>query len=299
MLTDEAVSKLIKAGEIAKRTLKYAEQVVKPGVKTLSLANDIEKYVLEIGGELAFPVNIGVNDVAAHYTPIYNDNSVIPDGSVVKVDIGVHVDGYIADAALTISFNPVYEGLLEAARKSLEKALEFIKPGVKASEVGKIIENTIKSHGYKPVKNLSGHGIERYVIHSGVIIPNYHDLLNIHKLDVGVYAIEPFATNGAGLVSELNQVTIYSLRAHGRRIPDNVKALYDKIYSERRGLPFAERWYIRSNDDVENIRESLNTLKKHRLLIEYPVLVEKGNGVVAQFEHTIIVTRKDVIVTTI
>ncbi|MEM1713330.1 MAG: M24 family metallopeptidase [Desulfurococcaceae archaeon] len=166
MLTDDAISKLIKAGEIAKRTLRYVEQSVKPGVGILSLANDIEKYILELGGELAFPVNIGINSVAAHYTPVYNDSGIIPDGSIVKIDIGVHVDGYIADAALTISFNPVYEGLLEATRRSLEKAIEFIKPGVKASEIGRIIENTIKSHGYKPIKNLSGHGIERYVIHS-------------------------------------------------------------------------------------------------------------------------------------
>ncbi|MEM1713024.1 MAG: M24 family metallopeptidase, partial [Desulfurococcaceae archaeon] len=176
--------------------------------------------------------------------------------------------------------------------------IEFIKPGVKASEIGRIIENTIKSHGYKPIKNLSGHGIERYVIHSGVIIPNYHDVLNIHRLNNGVYAIEPFATNGVGLVSELNQVTIYSLKAHGRRIPDNIKVFYDKIYSERQGLPFAERWYIKSDSDAENVREALITLKKHKLLVEYPVLVEKGNGLVAQFEHTVIVTQKDVIVTT-
>jgi methionyl aminopeptidase len=298
MFSDEVIKKLIKAGEIAKKALRYAERVTKPGVKVLDLANSIEKYVEDIGGKLAFPVNIGVNTVAAHYTPIYMDDTIIPDNSVVKIDLGVHVDGYIADTALTVCFNPVYEGLLEATRKSLEKALEVIKPGIRASEIGKIIENTIRSHGYKPIKNLSGHGIERYTIHSGVIIPNYNDLLNVHRLYSGVYAIEPFATNGAGLVKELNQVTIYALRSTSRELPDEVKSFYEKIYNDRRELPFTTRWYIQSNTDVNKVRETIATLKKYKLLVEYPVLVEKENGLVSQFEHTIIVTRKEVIITT-
>jgi len=298
MFSDEVIKKLIKAGEIAKKALRYAERVTKPGVKVLDLAKSIEKYVEDIGGKLAFPVNIGVNTVAAHYTPVYMDDTIIPDNSVVKIDLGVHVDGYIADTALTVCFNPVYEGLLEATRKSLEKALEVIKPGIRASEIGKIIENTIRSHGYKPIKNLSGHGIERYTIHSGVIIPNYNDLLNVHRLYSGVYAIEPFATNGAGLVKELNQVTIYALRSTSRELPDEVKSFYEKIYNDRRELPFTTRWYIQSNTDVNKVRETIATLKKYKLLVEYPVLVEKENGLVSQFEHTIIVTRKEVIVTT-
>ena len=298
MFSDEVIKKLIKAGEIAKKALRYAERVTKPGVKVLDLAKSIEKYVEDIGGKLAFPVNIGVNTVAAHYTPVYMDDTIIPDNSVVKIDLGVHVDGYIADTALTVCFNPVYEGLLEATRKSLEKALEVIKPGIRASEIGKIIENTIRSHGYKPIKNLSGHGIERYTIHSGVIIPNYNDLLNVHRLYSGVYAIEPFATNGAGLVKELNQVTIYALRSTSRELPDEVKSFYEKIYNDRRELPFTTRWYIQSNTDVNKVRETIATLKKYKLLVEYPVLVEKENGLVSQFEHTIIVTRKEVIITT-
>jgi methionine aminopeptidase, type II (EC 3.4.11.18) len=298
MYSDEVIKKLVKAGEIAKKALRYAEQVTKPGVKVLDLANSIEKHVEDLGGKLAFPVNIGVNTVAAHYTPVYMDNTIIPDGSVVKIDLGVHVDGYIADTALTVCFNPVYEGLLEATRKSLEKALEVIKPGIRVSEIGKIIENTIRSHGYKPIKNLSGHGIERYTIHSGVIIPNYNDLLNVHRLESGVYAIEPFATNGAGFVKELNQVTIYALRSTSRKLPDEVKSFYEKIYNDRRELPFTTRWYIQSNTDVDKVREIIATLKKHKLLVEYPVLVEKENGLVSQFEHTIIVTKKEVIVTT-
>lgn len=298
LLSEEAVEKLVKAGEIAKQALKHSEKIVKPGARLLDIASSIETYIIEQGGQPAFPVNIGVGYIAAHYTPTLVDDSVIPDGSVVKIDIGVHVDGYIADTAYTITFNPVYESLLEATRRALEKAIEAVKPGMRASDIGKIVEEVIKSHGYKPIRNLSGHGIDRFTIHSGVVIPNYNDVFNIHRLNPGVYAIEPFASNGAGLVEELDQVTIYALKAC-RKPPSESMSFYDRVYSERRGLPFTPRWYIHSPLEKDLVYSYLRSLGRSRCLVEYPVLVEKDRGVVAQFEHTIVITRKDVIVTTL
>ncbi|MEM4718379.1 MAG: type II methionyl aminopeptidase [Desulfurococcaceae archaeon] len=298
MLSEDAISKLIRAGDIAKRALQYTSRLVKPGLTMFDIANGIEQYIKEIGGQLAFPVNIGVNHVAAHYTPTPGDKLVIPDNSVVKIDIGVHVDGYIADTAITISFNPIYEGLIDATRKALEKTIEIIKPGIRASEIGKVIEETIKSHGYKPVKNLSGHGIDRYVIHSGVIIPNYNDYLNIHRLDPGIYAIEPFATNGAGLVEESNLVTIYALKPC-KKIPLEASSIYNRIYNERKTLPFALRWYTLEIEGQGLVSRYINALLRSRCLVEYPVLVEREKGVVAQFEHTFVLTRKEVIFITL
>lgn len=298
MLSDEAISNLKRAGEIAKRAVEFARKTVKPGKPLFELADAIEKYIRELGGEPAFPVNIGINQVAAHYTPQLGDYSVVPDNSVVKVDIGVHLDGYIADTAITIAFNPVHESLVEAARKALEKALDVVRPGVKASDIGKVIEDTIKSTGFKPVKNLSGHGIDRFNIHSGVVIPNHHDVFCRHKLEEGIYAIEPFATNGIGLVKELEITTIYSLRRGCRAMPSHVKSFYEAVYGERRELPFTTRWYAHSNEELAKIRETLNHLKAAKCLVEYPVLVERGSGLVSQFEHTIVITGKDVLVIT-
>lgn len=297
LIDEEALAKLLKAGRIARDVRNYATQVVKPGMKVLELAEIIENRIRELGGEPAFPVNIGIDYVAAHYTPVL-DSSAIPDNSVVKIDVGVHVDGYIADTAVTISFSPVYEGLVDAARKALEKAIEILKPGVKASEVGEVIERVIKSSGYKPVKNLSGHGISRFTIHSGITIPNYHDIFARHRLVEGVYAIEPFATNGTGLVRETELTTIYSLKHGVRNLPPTAKQFYNRVFECRRGLPFTLRWYARTENELRDLEKVVEALKRYKAIHEYPVLMERGRGLVAQFEHTVVVLKNEVIVTT-
>ncbi|ADV65529.1 type II methionyl aminopeptidase [Desulfurococcus mucosus] len=296
MLSDDAVSKLKRAGWIARVVREEAAKLVKPGMSLLEVAERVEGRIRELGGEPAFPVNIGVNHVAAHYTPPPGDSSIIPDGSIVKIDLGVHVDGYIADTATTVSFNPAYEGLVEASQRALERVVEFVKPGVKASEIGRIIEETIKSRGFNPVRNLSGHSIDQYVIHSGLSIPNYNDFFAGWRLGPGVYAVEPFASTGVGLVSEGRSVTIYSLKRKKARLPPGVVEVYEKVFNERRTLPFAERWLLKYTG---NPQMAVRFMAKAGVLHEYPVLVERSGGLVSQFEHTFIVTQSDVIVTTI
>jgi len=134
---------------------------VKPGVKLEEVAEKVESYIRELGGQPAFPLNISINEVAAHRTPMIGDDEVIPEESVVKVDIGVHFNGYIADTAVTLVFNDKYNKLAEAAADALEKALLAVGPGVRFSKVGAVIETTIKKHGYKAIKNLSGHSLDR------------------------------------------------------------------------------------------------------------------------------------------
>jgi methionyl aminopeptidase len=298
-LDEEAVKKLIQVGRVAKRAVDLAVKLVKPGVNINYVATTIENYIREQGCIPAFPVNIGINSVAAHYTPIYNDNSTIPEQGVVKIDVGVHLDGYIADTATSVALSPVFEGLVEASRKALEKVLEIIRPGIKALEIGKVIESTIRSYGFNPIKNLSGHGIERYTIHSGVVIPNYGDILARHRLIGGVYAIEPFATNGAGFVKELDIATIYSLRHAKTTLRGGTMVFYERVYRERLTLPFTLRWYASSVDEYNSLLKTIEELAERKLLVKYPVLVEKTGGYVSQHEHTIIITEKDVIVTTI
>jgi len=298
LLNEEAVEKLIKAGKIAKEAATLATKLIKPGVRVSEIAVTIESYIEKLGGKPAFPVNIGINYVAAHYTPLYNDPLIIPDQGVVKIDLGVHVDGYIADTAISIALSPAYEGLVEAARTALENALKVIHPGIRAVEIGRVIETSIKSYGFNPIKNLSGHGIDRYIIHSGVIIPNYGDILARHRLIEGVYAIEPFATNGSGFVRELDITTIYALKQARTKLKNNISKLYEKIYKDRLTLPFTLRWYVTSVEEYHIYLELLRYLEKEKLLVKYPVLVEKTNGYVSQFEHTIIITGRDIIVTT-
>ncbi len=299
-LSEEDIKKYIKAGSIAKNVREEVYRVVKPGTRLYDIAEYVENRIRELGGEPAFPTNISINDIAAHYTPSIDDRQVIPDNSVVKIDLGVHVDGYIADTAVTISFNPAYEPLLEASEKALEKALDIIRPGIKLSEIGRVIEDTITSYGYKPIRNLMGHSIDRYLIHSGVSIPNYYEKSVETKLVDGVYAIEPFATNGVGLVGEGSVVTIFSLIGYRprARLTSVEKKIVNWVWSTRKTLPFCERWLRHLAASVDGLRNAIGALIRRGLLHVYPILVEKKHGIVSQFEHTVVIYGREVIVTT-
>jgi len=300
-MDEEEFNNLMKAGEIAARARTYAESLAREGMKVLELAEKIEQYIKSLGGQPAFPVNISINEVAAHYTPIPGDSLEIPSGSVVKIDIGVHVEGFIADTATTVCFSEALKRLADACRDALEKALKVVEVGKKFSEVGHVIERTIKSYGFSPVYNLSGHSIDRYTIHAGEIIPNYRDFKNFGRFRDGrVYAIEPFASNGKGYVREGSTITIYALRYNPKKLKslsEDAKKVFERIYGERRGLPFAKRWYV-SEFGQEVVDRALDELRRRGLLVSYPVLIEASRGVVAQFEHTVVIYRGRVYVST-
>lgn len=282
----------IKAGEIAQKVKERVKHMVKPGVKILDICDSLENYIRELGGEPAFPLNVSVNEIAAHRTALLNDMEVIPNNSLVKVDIGVHYNGFIADTAITISFNPTYDLLLEATKEALEKALKIIKPGVKFSEVGRVISSIAKEFGFKVIKNLSGHNLGRYLIHAGESIPNYYDRLCFGKFkDNSAYAIEPFLTTGFGLVKEMKLVTIYSLKKQRikGKLSSNEIALLKKVNEKFKTLPFTERWLTELNIETPVLRENLNRLTKKGFLHAYPVLTEVSSGVVAQFEETVVI----------
>lgn len=300
MLSDDAYDKILEAGKIASKIRKYAIEKIKPGVRIYDFCEEVERKIVEEGGKPAFPCNVSINNVAAHYTAFIGDSSVIPDRSVVKVDIGVHIDGYIADTAVTVSFDPKYDDLLIAVETALERAIETIRPGIRVSKIGEVVEKTIKSYGYKPIRNLSGHSIERYNLHSGTSIPNVHDVFSISRLTPGhVYAIEPFGTNGVGYVVESRNAYIYSL-VREKKVKDKLsKVVLENIRRKYDGLPFAERWLRNIVPDRGKLLSILNELVRSKILHKYPVLLEAARGFVAQFEHTVLVLERDVIVTTL
>jgi len=294
-MTDEELEEYLKAGRIACTILNEAASYIRPGMKLIDVAEYIENRIESLGGKPAFPTNISINNIAAHYTPTPNDTSVIPEGSVVKIDLGVHVNGYIADTAITLTFNEEFKLLSEAAKTALERAIEAVAPGVRFSRVGRIVEDVIKSYGFKPIYNLSGHSIDRYMIHSGDVIPNYEDRLNLGSFRRGkVYAIEPFATNGRGYVKDGAMTTIYALKPNPKKIAkldQTTREIFEHIYEDRKTLPFALRWYTR-RFPLDQLENSMKILVSAGLAIAYPVLVEVSNGIVAQFEHTIVISDK-------
>ena len=295
----EEVEALRRAGAIASQVRDQAVNLVKPGVSLLDICEELERWIGELGGKPAFPCNIDVDHVAAHYTPSITERGIIPEDSLVKIDIGVHIDGYIADTAVTICLNPELEYLVEAAREALEEAIATIRAGVRASEVGAAIEGAMKRLGAKPIRNLTGHKVSRYVLHAGRVIPNVSSLLERHRLEVGeVYAVEPFSVprDADGVVVDGPPSNIYIYRKK-RSVGGLAKRMLKYIQAEYRGLPFASRWVLRVFPGSEGL-EAFEELLSAGCLYSYPQLLERSGAPVAQAEHTVIVTREGCEVTT-
>ncbi len=276
------MNELVEVGEVVHKALKYAIDIVHPDMPILELCEKIEQFIIAQGARPAFPVNVSVNEVAAHYTAVKNDGSRIPRNSVVKIDIGAHRDGHIVDAAITAAMGTnAYDGLIKASYNALKRAYEALRPGVRAWQIGEAIEATIRAFGYRPIYNLTGHRIERYVLHAGDVIPNYGDRSASQVIKAGdVYAVEPFATNGKGYVVDNKNITIFRLM---RNKSKKYQKYIDVIYQFSSNLPFTPRWFPQIPDAV--YKDAL----LEGVLYGYEVLVEEGGGFVAQFEDTFLI----------
>lgn len=295
---NELFKKYMKAGEIAASVREESKKWIKPGTKLLEIADKIESLIKKKAA-IAFPVNLSLNEIAAHYTPIKNDETVFTKDDILKIDIGVHVDGYVGDTAYTVSFNKEYNSLVRASASALEEAIKIIRPGLSLSAVGETIEETIKSAGFQPVRNLSGHGLEQYNIHAEPQVPNvsvFSAKSNEYVLaENEVIAIEPFATNGSGLVKESEPAMIFSCASGPARNPDARTIM--SFAAKLQGLPFAERWL--PIDSRVKIRLALRELESRGLAYSYAPLKEVDGGMVSQAEHTVIVKEKPIITTEI
>ena len=280
------------AGKILIEVRDAALELVKPGNRLLEVAEFVESSIRDRGGEPAFPCNISRNEEAAHATPSIDDETVFGEEDLVKLDIGVHIDGYIADSAVTVDLSGKYEELIRASEAALDEAIKIIHDGVSTVEIGEVIEEAIKERGYKPIVNLSGHGLVRYNSHAPPTIPNVKYEHGVILRTNDVIAIEPFATDGGGKVVESGNVEIYSLIKPKPVRMREAKKLLNEI-KKYHGLPFARRWLPR-----ERLNLALRALKNTGVLRDYPILREEDRGLVAQAEHTVIVKEDGCEVTT-
>ena len=294
ILEEQDIEKAKKSGKIASEALQYAKTLIKPGASLLEVTNKIEDKIKELGGEPAFPVQISMNDIAAHFCPASDDKTVLKD-QLVKIDIGVHIDGFIGDNALTVDLSNENQDLVKASREAVDNALKIIKPGVKLREIGKVIHETITKYGFSPIRNLSGHGLDEYNIHTKPSIPNYDNGDETELEENQLIAIEPFATKGAGIVYESSNAAVFSLiKKRPVRMPivRNVLNEIDKF----KGLPFTSRWLEKKFSPAQ-VRLALNQLIKSEIIREYPPLIDKNHGLVSQAEHTVIVKENPIITT--
>lgn len=298
-IDEKAEASCIKAGKIASEISGIIREIMKPGVAALEIAEKVESEIESLGAKPAFPVTVSCDETAAHFSPLWQDKAVAT--GLVKVDFGVSVNGYASDNAMSFDLteNQKYEVMIEASETALDNAINFIKNNIKNQEgislkdIGKQIQDAITIAGFSPVRNLSGHEIRQYEMHAGVTIPNY-DNGNNAKLNEGIYAIEPFATSGIGIVQDGNPSGIYKLEKAKPARDAATRQILEFIQQEYRTMPFSVRWIVKKFGLRAVL--SLKTLEQMGCLHQFNQLVEKSRMPVSQSEKTVLIRDNRVLV---
>ena len=290
-MNEEVFERYSQAGSAASVILRKGSGLIRPDTSLLEVATQVEQMVIDAGLGVAFPVNISLNESAAHDTPSHNDERTFKTGDMVKLDLGVHLDGYIADTAMTIDLGD-QSLLVEASLAARDAAISKVRPGIAIGELGAVVAKEIGSRGFKPVANLTGHGLDQYLLHMGPNVPNIAGTGGAILEEGMVIAIEPFATTGTGYVTDQKRIEIFSQRIwRSVRMPASRHILTE--IEPLKGLPFARRHLKTTKPDF-----ALTRLVREDILHAYPVLADISGSFVSQSEHTLIVTTDGCIVTT-
>ena len=294
------LDKYLQAGEISIKVKELLRKKVKVGVTALELCEIGEAKIVELGGKWAFPLNVSINNIAAHYSSPPEDTLVIQSGNIVKIDCGVHVDGYVADTAFTVSFGQDHGDLIKASEEATKAAIDLIRPGITTDRIGEEIESIIRSYDYRPIKELSGHQLDQNILHGPITIPNISGTKGI-KLEEGqAFAIETFATSGTGSIhSDESRCFIYQLYP----VPVPLRLSSSKqarrvILANYRDFPFTTRW-IAKELTAPTARLALKYLSDKGQIKRHPVLSDIRDSFVSQSEHTVYLTGNSRIVTTL
>lgn len=289
------LEKYMEAGRLSAEVRDYGASLVRPGTKLLDLAEAIDRKIAELKAEPAFPVNISINEIAAHYSPTLQDQTVIKAEDYVKVDIGIQVDGYIGDTAITV--RPAgKDKLIECSEKMLETALKMFTPGTKMKDIGEAIENVAKRHGFNPIRNLSGHGLEQYDLHARSTVPNIKTNDDYVLKEGEVWAVEPFCTAGDGMVKESEPAMIFMfVQDKPGRTPESRKIL-ELAKNRWHTLPFAKRWLQKELGSIK-VEMALRQLIAANAIHVFDPLKEVSGKPVAQSEHTVIVAKEPIVTT--
>ncbi|MCK5046064.1 MAG: type II methionyl aminopeptidase [Candidatus Heimdallarchaeota archaeon] len=289
----------LKAGEIAIAVKKLLRSKVKVGASVLEICEAGEAKIKALGGLWAFPLNISINNVAAHYSAQPDDDLVIRKGDIVKVDCGVHIDGYIADTAFTVSFGTGHKDLIKASEEATKAAIDLIRPGISTDRIGNEIEDIIRSYDFRPIRELGGHQLDQNLLHGPIMIPNVKGTKGIKLEENQAYALETFATSGTGRLLR-TETKCYIFQLNPIPIPlrlDSAKRARKVILSNYSNFPFTTRW-IAKELTTPTAKIALRYLADKAQIKRYPVLSDVKDSLVSQSEHTVFLTGNNRIVTT-
>lgn len=303
-LDDHSIDCYFKAGKAVGHALALGQKIARPGTNIKDLATILEQDILDQGADgWAFPANIGLDHFAAHYSPVIEDPFILPEEGLLKIDLGGQVDGFIADAAVTINLGKtdgLYSDLCKAVIDALYAAIKIAKPGVSIKSIGAVIQTEIEKYkDVRPISNLGGHRVSRWDLHGSPFIPNVANSGEDYLLKEGdQIAIEPFATNGYGAIKNGKDLTIFEVKnIHKKKnLPQIEKLRLQKFKKKFGKLPFSPRWI----DFMPQNQINAAILKYYRqgILDGYHVFEERAQGIVSQQEHTLLITKDGAIPTT-
>lgn len=283
----------LRAGAIAKQVRAFGKSLIFTGASYTHTIAQINQKIVELGGKAAFPPQIALDHVAAHFLPNPNDDIIFAN-QVAKLDIGVSVNGAIGDCAVTVDLSGKYQPLIDAVEAALLAAERSIKVGQPLREIGVLIDQTISSYGFHPVRNLCGHGLGKYQIHTAPSIPNC-DNHSKGLVTAGMtFAIEPFGTDGKGMIYETGTPTIFSCVGKGTVRSDLAKTLWTQI-KKYEGLPFAIHDLVSAQFPANKVFNGLQELVRAGIIHGYPPLVEEAGGMVAQAENSVLVDENGIV----
>ena len=303
--TDEEKNYYLRlAGKILFDVFEEIRPIVKPGASVLDIINKAERLIFEKGARPSFPVNISIGNIAAHYTSPANDITVIPEDSLVKLDMGTHIDGFISDKAETFCFNDELKPLREASIAGWKAGMALAKAGLETSMIGAATEDAVREYNFRPIRELAGHLLERYRLHGSKSLPNikvpFAKANSVMEKNES-YAFEVFASNGNGTIHEVkNKTYIYMMLP--RKVPvrsREAKNIRNYAFQQFGTLPFAERWLM-TQYNPGRVRLTLNEMIRMDGLYEYSTLTEDNKEAqVSQYEESFIVTEDKYELTTL
>jgi methionyl aminopeptidase len=284
--------KAMEVGAVLVEAIQMARGLVKPGNRLADVADAAEKFLKDKGYGIAFPMNISINEQAAHYTPSIGDGKSFSATDLVKIDFGAEKEGTLSDCAVTVDLSGKYASLVEAANEALDSAISVVKAGVTVNEIGRVIAKAIESRGFKPIMNLGGHGIGEHDLHAEPFIPNY-DNKDDTKLEEGMMiAIEPFATTGKGMVVDSDVREIYGYVEGGSVRSADARLVLREVEAKYSKEPFAVRWLSGVMDSKFRLYAAIGELVRYGAIEPYPTLVEVSKGAVSQAEAQLIVEKE-------
>ncbi|XP_068170992.1 proliferation-associated protein 2G4a [Antennarius striatus] len=310
---DLVVTKYKMGGDIANQAVRLVLEAAKPGVSVLSLCEKGDAYIMsetgkvfkkekEIKKGIAFPTSVSVNNTVCHFSPLKSDpDYILKDGDLVKIDLGVHVDGFIANVAHSFVVgaskeNPVTgrkADVIKAAHLCAEAALRLVKAGNQNTQVTEAWNKIAQSFKCTPIEGMLSHQLKQHVIDGEkTIIQNPTDQqrkdqekaeFEVHE----VYAVDILISTGEGKARDGGQrTTIYKRdpsKQYGLKMKTS-RMFFSEVERRFDAMPFT----LRAFEDEAKARLGVMECAKHELVQPFTVFQEKEGEYVAQIKFTVL-----------